>query len=50
MLKAIFSVLLNITSDHLTRHGGMNGYIAMKQKVFAHAENNSIAVIGVDDE
>ncbi len=45
-----FSVLLNITSDHLTRHGGMNGYIAMKQKVFAHAENNSIAVIGVDDE
>ncbi|MBE6447572.1 MAG: UDP-N-acetylmuramoyl-L-alanine--D-glutamate ligase [Alphaproteobacteria bacterium] len=45
-----FSVLLNIASDHLTRHGGINGYIAMKQKIFAHSRADSVAVIGVDDE
>lgn len=45
-----FSVLLNISSDHLDRHGGMSGYISAKQKVFANFHQNSYAVISVDDE
>jgi len=43
------SVLLNITSDHLTRHGGMTGYIASKQKIFANYHADSYAIISVDD-
>ncbi len=38
--------LLNISPDHLDRHGGMEGYIAAKERIFTHAE---VAVIGVDD-
>lgn len=29
-------ILLNITPDHLARHGGMEGYIAAKEKIFAN--------------
>ena len=28
------AVLLNITPDHLDRHGGMAGYIAAKRRIF----------------
>lgn len=40
------SILLNITPDHLTRHGGMCGYISAKQKIFMNAKNS---IIGIDD-
>ncbi|MDR0678346.1 MAG: UDP-N-acetylmuramoyl-L-alanine--D-glutamate ligase [Holosporaceae bacterium] len=42
------SILLNITPDHLTRHGGIEGYIAAKQKIFANFHEKSSAVVGVD--
>lgn len=44
------SILLNITSDHLARHGGMAGYISCKQKIFANPKPNSTAIIGIDDD
>ncbi len=44
------SVLLNITPDHLTRHGGMAGYVASKQKIFANPKKNSTAIVGIDDD
>ena len=41
------AVLLNITPDHLERHGGMTGYIAAKRLIF---KNNSVAmIVGIDD-
>jgi len=43
------AVLLNITPDHLDRHGGMDGYIAAKTRIFAHQDATSVAVIGIDD-
>ncbi|MDR0581005.1 MAG: UDP-N-acetylmuramoyl-L-alanine--D-glutamate ligase [Holosporaceae bacterium] len=43
------AALLNITPDHLKRHGGMEGYIYNKQKIFANFHEKSTAVIGVDD-
>ncbi|MDR2645831.1 MAG: UDP-N-acetylmuramoyl-L-alanine--D-glutamate ligase [Holosporaceae bacterium] len=43
------AILLNITPDHLKRHGGMEGYIYNKQKIFANFHEKSTAVIGVDD-
>ncbi|MBP2299488.1 UDP-N-acetylmuramoyl-L-alanine--D-glutamate ligase [Azospirillum picis] len=44
------AVLLNITPDHLARHGGMEGYIAAKRLVFHRQTWPRTAVIGVDDE
>lgn len=43
------AMLLNISPDHLGRHGGMDGYIAAKRAVFAGGPANATAVIGVDD-
>ena len=43
-------ILLNITPDHLGRHGGMEGYVAAKASLFDRLRPNATAVIGVDDE
>jgi UDP-N-acetylmuramoylalanine--D-glutamate ligase len=43
------AVLLNITPDHLNRHGGMDGYVAAKKLVFHRQTRPRAAVIGVDD-
>ena len=42
-------ILLNITPDHLGRHGGMEGYIAAKRRLFDFITPGGAAVIGVDD-
>jgi UDP-N-acetylmuramoylalanine--D-glutamate ligase len=44
------AVLLNVTPDHLDRHGGMAGYVAAKRRVFRGQGTKHTAVIGVDDE
>ena len=41
------AVLLNITPDHLERHGGMEGYIAAKRLIFENS--NGTMVVGIDD-
>ncbi len=43
-------VMLNITPDHLDRHGGMAGYAAAKARIFQHQKKDDWAVIGIDDE
>jgi len=43
------AVLLNISADHLDRHGGMDGYIAAKKLIFHRQTDPRTAVIGVDD-
>ena len=43
------AVLLNISPDHLERHGGMDGYIAAKRRIFHRQTRPRTAVIGVDD-
>jgi UDP-N-acetylmuramoylalanine--D-glutamate ligase len=53
-LRATFDVaiLLNLSPDHLDRHGGMDGYVAAKRRIFRErkGDNNArIAIIGVDD-
>ena len=48
-LRPDAAVLLNITPDHLDRHGGMDGYIAAKKRIFLNQGPNDTAVIGVDD-
>jgi UDP-N-acetylmuramoylalanine--D-glutamate ligase len=43
------AVLLNITPDHLDRHGGMDGYVAAKKRIFRGQAAPAAAIIGVDD-
>jgi UDP-N-acetylmuramoylalanine--D-glutamate ligase len=43
------AVLLNISPDHLGRHGGMEGYVAAKKRIFAWARPGATAVVGIDD-
>ncbi len=43
------AVLLNITPDHLDRHGGMAGYIAAKRRIFDRQRPPQLAVVGMDD-
>jgi UDP-N-acetylmuramoylalanine--D-glutamate ligase len=49
-LRADSAVLLNITPDHLDRHGGMEGYIAAKRRILLNQCKGDTAVIGVDDD
>jgi UDP-N-acetylmuramoylalanine--D-glutamate ligase len=48
-LKPDVSVLLNISPDHLERHGSMEGYVAAKRRVLLNQGKGDTAVIGVDD-
>ena len=40
-------LLINITPDHLDRHGDLARYAAIKERLVAQAE---VALVGVDDE
>jgi UDP-N-acetylmuramoylalanine--D-glutamate ligase len=42
--------VLNITPNHLDRHGTMAAYTAAKANIIAHQDSGDIAVLGVDDE
>lgn len=48
-LKPDVAVLLNISPDHLDRHGGMEGYVAAKRRILMNQAPGDTAVIGVDD-
>jgi UDP-N-acetylmuramoylalanine--D-glutamate ligase len=45
-LRPTVGVLINLTPDHIDRHGTMENYAAVKERLVAAAE---IALIGVDD-
>ena len=49
-LRCETAVLLNITPDHLDRHGGIEGYVAAKRRIFADQRAPRTAILGVDDE
>jgi UDP-N-acetylmuramoylalanine--D-glutamate ligase len=43
------AAMLNLTPDHLDRHGDMAGYASAKQTIFAEQTEDDSAVIGIDD-
>jgi UDP-N-acetylmuramoylalanine--D-glutamate ligase len=43
------AVLLNLSSDHLDRHGSMEEYVAAKGRIFANQTEDDWAVINADD-
>jgi UDP-N-acetylmuramoylalanine--D-glutamate ligase len=48
-LRPDVAVLLNITPDHLDRHGTMENYARVKSAIFALQSRGDHAVVGVDD-
>lgn len=48
-LKPDAGVLMNITPDHLDRHGSMEAYAGVKARMFARQDATATAIIGVDD-
>jgi len=44
------AVVLNITPDHLDRHGSMRNYIAAKARIFENQTAEDFAVLNADDE
>jgi UDP-N-acetylmuramoylalanine--D-glutamate ligase len=44
------AVMLNLSPDHLDRHGSMAGYAAAKANIFARQGAGDFAVVGQDDE
>jgi len=43
------AAVLNITPDHLDRHGDMSGYIAAKARIFARQNAGDCTVLNYDD-
>ncbi|MDH5749973.1 MAG: UDP-N-acetylmuramoyl-L-alanine--D-glutamate ligase, partial [Rhodospirillales bacterium] len=50
MLTFEVAVLLNISPDHLDRHGGMDGYLRAKKMIFRRQGLGQTSIIGVDDD
>jgi UDP-N-acetylmuramoylalanine--D-glutamate ligase len=44
------AAMLNLSPDHLDRHGDMDGYAAAKAGIFARQRPEDLAVLGMDDE
>jgi len=47
--KADVAILLNLTPDHLDRHGDMAGYTAAKKRLFDMQADDAVAIVGQDE-
>jgi UDP-N-acetylmuramoylalanine--D-glutamate ligase len=43
------AVMLNLSADHIDRHGDMAGYAVAKRAIFDRQTREDLAVIGIDD-
>jgi UDP-N-acetylmuramoylalanine--D-glutamate ligase len=43
------AVILNVTPDHLDRHGSFESYVAAKERIFARQDANDFLVLNGDD-
>ncbi len=48
-LDPSIGILLNVTEDHLDRHGTLANYAAIKERLVAGVQNDGTAIVGVDD-
>src|SRR5207248_4500398 len=48
-LDPSIGILLNITEDHLDRHGTLDNYAAIKERLVAGVQAQGTAIVGVDD-
>jgi UDP-N-acetylmuramoylalanine--D-glutamate ligase len=49
-LNPSIGILINLTEDHLDRHGTMENYAAVKERLVAGVPAQGTAIVGVDDE
>ncbi len=49
-VKPKVSAILNITPDHLDRHGSMEGYIAVKESITKNQDAGDFCVLNYEDE
>ncbi len=49
-LDPSIGILINLSEDHLDRHGTMEHYAAVKERLVAGVPQEGTAIIGVDDE
>jgi UDP-N-acetylmuramoylalanine--D-glutamate ligase len=43
-------ILLNVSEDHIDRHGTLEHYAAVKERLVAGVQKHGTAIVGVDDE
>jgi UDP-N-acetylmuramoylalanine--D-glutamate ligase len=44
------AVWLNISPDHIDRHGSLEGYVRAKERLFARQQAGDTAIVSIDDE
>ncbi len=49
-LRCAVAVILNLSPDHLDRHGGMTGYLRAKKRILRNQEAGDWAIVGIDDD
>jgi len=49
-LRFDVAALLNLSADHLDRHGDMFGYAAAKKEIFERQEAGDLSIVGIDDD
>ncbi len=49
-LDASIGILINLSEDHLDRHGTMANYAAVKEGLVGGVQQHGTAIVGVDDE
>ena len=49
-LDPSIGILINLSEDHLDRHGSMEHYAAVKERLVAGVPADGTAIVGVDDE
>ena len=42
------AVLLNLTPDHLDRHGDLAGYLAAKARIFSNQQSDDVAIVNAE--
>lgn len=48
--KPKVALILNITPDHIDRHGSMAGYIEAKAKIMANQDQDDFLILNLDDQ
>ncbi|QUS38971.1 UDP-N-acetylmuramoyl-L-alanine--D-glutamate ligase [Tardiphaga alba] len=49
-LEPTVGILLNVTPDHIDRHGTIEHYAAVKERLVAGVQADGTAIVGVDDD
>jgi UDP-N-acetylmuramoylalanine--D-glutamate ligase len=49
-LDPTVGILINVSEDHIDRHGTLSNYAAVKERLVAGVKPNGTAIVGVDDD